>query len=97
MIINVILGGLGGLMVMILTNLRDSIKILQKAQDDMTDKLQRIEVLVAGNYVTKAEHDRVEHEMCESLRRIEEKLDVVPCKNRRSNDHNGSSYRASDD
>jgi hypothetical protein len=78
--VNVILGGLGGLMAIILSNLRALIESVRQSQVESDSKLQKVELLVAGNYVTKAEQADSDKKVTATLQRIEDKLDNVPCK-----------------
>ena len=43
-------------------------------------KIHTIEVLVAGNYVKKEDHDKMSEAMFKKLDRIEDKLDDAPCR-----------------
>ena len=81
-IVNVILGGLGGLMAIILSELKNSINSLRAAQQRTEERQNKVEVLVAGNYVSKEDQRISERKMCDALQRIENKLDTVPCNNR---------------
>lgn len=53
------------------TGLRD----LQKADIELTDKVQKIEVLVAGQYVKRDDVDKLATALFTKLDRIEAKLD----------------------
>jgi len=53
----------------------DHIKDLQKADGATNAKISEIEVLVAGNYITKAEVERLFTAVFNKLDRIEDKLD----------------------
>jgi len=48
---------------------------LQKADRDLADKVARIEVLVAGEYVKKDEFDRAIERLFDKLDHIEMKID----------------------
>ena len=50
-----VIGGLGGWM---LNTMWGSVKDLQKADTDLADKVSRIEVLVAGQYVKRDDFDK---------------------------------------
>lgn len=67
-----IAGGMGG---WLLNNLRDSIKSLQQADSSLADKVQAIEVLVAGAYVKRDDLDKLSSAIFTKLDRIETKLD----------------------
>lgn len=69
-----IAGGMGG---WILNNLKASIEALQKADTELTDKVQKIEVLVAGTYVKRDDLDRVTNAMFHKLDKLDEKLDKL--------------------
>lgn len=51
----------------------DSHKELRDADKELTEKVSKIEVLVAGQYITREEFDRV-------MRRIFDKLDHIEAK-----------------
>ena len=53
----------------------DSVKSLQKEDRDLADKVSRIEVLVAGEYVKKDDFDRVIERLFDKLDHIEMKID----------------------
>jgi hypothetical protein len=65
-------GALGG---WVLKFLHGELKALQRADISLTDKVQRIEVLVAGEYVKRDALERMEQALFAKLDRIEEKLD----------------------
>jgi len=67
-----IFGGLGG---WILNNLKDSLKSLQASDIAITTKVQSIEVLVAGTYVTRQDMDKMVTALFAKLDKIESKLD----------------------
>lgn len=52
----------------------ESLKDLRKSDEQLADKVSRIEVLVAGNYVKRDEFDRAIHRLFEKLDTIELKL-----------------------
>jgi len=54
----------------------DSLKELQAADKDLVEKVSRIEVLVAGNYVKREEFDRVVERLFVKLDNIEIKIDA---------------------
>lgn len=74
-IINVAIGLAGGLGGWILNNLKSSIDELRKADMALTDKVQHIEVLVAGTYVKRNEMDKLGSALFAKLDKIEAKLD----------------------
>lgn len=67
-IINLILGGL-------IKAMWDSYKDLKKADASLADKVNSIEVLVAGQYVKRDDFDRVANQIFSKLDKISDKLD----------------------
>ena len=67
-----IAGAMGG---WILNNLKASIEALQKADTTLADKVQHIEVLVAGTYVKRDDLDKLSSALFHKLDKIESKLD----------------------
>lgn len=65
-------GLLGG---WVLKFLHGAMRDLQRADFDLTDKVQRIEVLVAGQYVRRDDMDKLSSALFMKLDRIEAKLD----------------------
>ena len=63
---------LGGRM---LNSLRDSIKSLHESDSDLAEKVQKIEVLVAGHYVKRDDMDKLTTALFAKLDKIESKLD----------------------
>lgn len=60
----------------VLNSLRDSIKSLQKSDSELADKVQKIEVLVADQYVKRNDLDQLSTAIIfTKLDRIEDKLD----------------------
>ena len=53
----------------------ESLTALQKQDRDLADKVARIEVLVAGEYVKKDEFDRAIERLFDKLDHIEMKID----------------------
>ena len=74
-IINIVIGLAGGLGGWILNNLKSSIDELRKADMELTDKVQHIEVLVAGTYVKRDDMDKLGHALFAKLDKLEAKLD----------------------
>jgi len=66
-------GTLGG---WVLNNLKTSIDDLHKADLSLTDKVQAIELLVAGTYVKRDDLERMMDTVFAKLDRIEAKLDL---------------------
>lgn len=67
-----IAGALGG---WILKVIWDSIKDLQTADKVMTEKVASVEILVAGEYMSKNDFDRIAVAIFAKLDKIEDKLD----------------------
>lgn len=67
---NIAVGALGFLFGFLLNNLWNEIKTMQQNERQTTTRIGAIEVLVAGNYVTKDEHTR-------TMERVFEKLDEI--------------------
>jgi hypothetical protein len=65
-------GFLGG---WVLNNLRTSIDNLHTADSALTGKIQRVEVLVAGEYVRRDDLDKLTTALFAKLDRIEIKID----------------------
>lgn len=59
----------------VLNSLRDSIKSLQKTDGELTDKVQHIEVLVAGSYVKRDDLKELSTALFNKLDKIELKID----------------------
>lgn len=74
-VVNWILGGVGGLMGFILSAVWQSVKDLQVADVSLAEKVQSIELLVAGSYVKRDDLDRLTAALFSKLDKIESKLD----------------------
>jgi hypothetical protein len=72
---NWILGGFGTLLGFIVKSVWDAVKDLQASDKDLADKVSRIEVLVAGEYVRREDFDKVLMRLFEKLDHIENKID----------------------
>ena len=59
----------------VLNSLRDSIKSLHQSDTELADKVQRIEVLVAGQYVKRDDLDKMASALFAKLDKIEAKID----------------------
>lgn len=59
----------------VLNSLRDSIKSLQKTDGELADKVQHIEILVAGSYVKRDDLKELSTALFNKLDKIELKLD----------------------
>lgn len=69
------LTGLSGLLGFLLHAVWQATKDLQRADAELTKRVSEIEVLVAGNYVTRQEFDRVIDKLFAKLDAIDFKLD----------------------
>ena len=69
------LTGLSGLLGFLLHAVWQATKDLQRADAELTKRVSEIEVLVAGNYVTRQEFDRVIDKLFAKLEAIEMKID----------------------
>lgn len=67
-----LIGFLGG---WVLNSLKSSIEGLQKADHDLTNKVQSVEVLVAGQYIKRDDLNDLSKAIFNKLDRIEVKLD----------------------
>jgi len=74
-IINIMAGAIGILFGWVLNNVRQSVMQLQQQDQSLADKVQRIEVLVAGEYVKRDDMDKLTAAIFTKLDRIESKLD----------------------
>lgn len=74
-IINFLFAAVGVLGGWVLNNLRQSIRDAHENHTVLGDKVQRIEVLVAGTYVKREDHDKGMTAIFTKLDRIEEKID----------------------
>ena len=74
-IINWLLGALGAVLGFLLNQIWQAVKDLQKTDETLADKLSRIEVLMAGHYVSKTDFSDVITRMFVKLDSIENKLD----------------------
>ena len=59
----------------VLNSLKSSIEALQKADKSLTEKVQSVEVLVAGQYVRRDDFDKIFSEIFRRLDKIYDKLD----------------------
>lgn len=67
-----IVGALGG---WLLNNIRDSVRDLRQQDKILTEKVQGMEVLVAGSYVRREDMQNLSDAIFKKLDRIENKLD----------------------
>jgi CHASE3 domain sensor protein len=75
-VINSLMTALGALGGYVLKGVRDSVKDLQVGDKALADKVQSIELLVAGQYVRRSDMDKLADALFHKLDRIEEKLDA---------------------
>lgn len=75
MILNTLFGIIAVLFGWLARIMWESIKDLQKSGSDTAEKVQRIEVLVAGNYVRKDDLDKKVDAIFTKLDKISDKLD----------------------
>lgn len=73
---NIVLGAFGALVGWLLNTLYNSMKDLTKADQILADKVQTIEVLVAGHYLPRQEFDSKMDALFKKLDKIEDKLDA---------------------
>jgi hypothetical protein len=59
----------------VLNSLKDSIDALKKTDNDLANKVQHIEILVAGSYVKREDLDKLATALFTKLDRIELKVD----------------------
>ena len=59
----------------VLRNLKESIDSLHEADSELTDKVQHIEVLIAGDYVKRSDLGQAVDALFKKLDQIEAKLD----------------------
>jgi len=74
-IFNWVLSGLGMLLGFVVKAMWDAVKDLQASDKDLADKVSKIEVLVAGEYVKKDEFNSIMLRIFEKLDHIEGKID----------------------
>ncbi|MAY54559.1 MAG: hypothetical protein CMQ46_05680 [Gammaproteobacteria bacterium] len=74
-VINLLFTAVGALGGWVLNNLRQSINNLLAQDAALTEKVQKIEVLVVGDYVKRTEMDSLGAAIFAKLDRIENKLD----------------------
>lgn len=74
-LVNWLLAGFGALIGFLLTAVWQAVKDLQQADNELTNKVAEIKVLVAGDYVKKDEFLKTVTALFTKLDRIEDKLD----------------------
>tara|TARA_R110000868_G_scaffold322691_1_gene583649 strand:+ start:41 stop:292 length:252 start_codon:yes stop_codon:yes gene_type:complete len=73
--INILVGIVATLFGWVLKTIWNSVAALQKADEDLTEKVNRIEVLVAGEYIKRAEFQGALERLFSKLEQIDHKLD----------------------
>ena len=73
-VINIIIGVAGALGGFLLNQLWTAVKDLQNADKELSEKVGKIEVLVAGQYVTREDFKRSIDALFAKLDKIDEKL-----------------------
>ena len=73
---NIVFGAFSALAGWLLNVLYNSMKDLTKADQILTEKVQAVEVLVAGNYLPRNEFDGKMDALFKKLDKIEDKLDA---------------------
>jgi len=74
---NIVLGAFSALSGWTLNNLYQAMKDLNKADEMLTDKVQAIEVLVAGAYIRREEFEAKMTQLYSKLDRIDDKLTTI--------------------
>lgn len=72
---NIVLGGFSTLAGWLLNTLYNSMKELTKADQLLSEKVQAIELVVAGQYIPRAEFETKMTALFDKLERIDSKLD----------------------
>ncbi len=75
-LINLALGAISFLGGWVVKNLQDSMKSLQDTDERLANKVQQIEVLVAGQYIKREDFDKTVAALFAKLDKIEAKLDA---------------------
>lgn len=73
---NVVVGGFGFLAGILITNIWKEIKQVQRNERETVNRIASIEVLVAGNYVSKEEFTHVMDKLFKKMDEINEKLNT---------------------
>ena len=73
--INLALGAISFLGGWVVKNLQDSMKSLQMTDEKLTEKVQAIEVLVAGQYIKREDFEKAIKTLFDKLDKIDAKLD----------------------
>ena len=75
-LINLALGAISFLGGWIVKNLQESMKSLRESDEKLANKVQQIEVLVAGQYIKREDFDKTVSALFVKLDKIEAKLDA---------------------
>ena len=75
-LINLALGAISFLGGWIVKNLQESMKSLRESDEKLANKVQQIEVLVAGQYIKREDFDKTVSALFAKLDKIEAKLDA---------------------
>lgn len=73
-LINIAIGGFGGLISFLISRLWEAVRDLQNSDKEIADKVSSIEVLVAGKYVTQDKFDAVVNKLFEKIDKISDLL-----------------------
>lgn len=74
-VINILLGLCGGVFGWILKSIWEAVRDLQKADDEIADKVNELEVMMAGAYATREELRQEFTRIFQKLDSIDHKLD----------------------
>lgn len=74
-LINSAIGLVSGLLIWVVKSLWDAVRDLQKSDRELTDKINNIEVLVAGDYVKREDFRMDMDRLFKKLDAIEQKID----------------------
>ena len=75
-VINLSIGAVGALLGVIMKAIWDAVKDLQNSDKAIVKDVAELQVLVAGNYITRGEFSKVQTALFEKLDRIDAKLDL---------------------
>ena len=75
MAVNISFAIAGGLGSWVLHTVWDSVKALQTEDKTMASQISQLNILVAGNYITKDEHNLTTQALFKKLDKIEDKID----------------------
>jgi len=73
-LVNWLLGGFGAVLGFLLHSIWQAVKDLQEADTELTDKVSKIEVLVAGEYAKRADVTALSNALFAKLDRIHDLL-----------------------